>query len=118
MAGAAEVDAYLAAVPEPQRSVLEDLRRRIRSAAPDASEGISYGMPAFLLSGKPLAGYAASKGHCSYFPMSGSVVATLGDRLAGYETRKGTVHFQAAAPLPTDLVAALVSARRREIEGP
>src|SRR6186713_930319 len=102
--GMQAVDDYLAAVPEPQRSALVALRREIQSAAPDAVEAISYGIPAFKVRGKPLAGYAASADDCSYYPMSGSVVAALGDRLAGYETRKGTIHFRPEAPLPSVLV--------------
>jgi uncharacterized protein YdhG (YjbR/CyaY superfamily) len=109
---------FLARVPEPQRSALLALREQIRTAAPDAVEGLSYGMPAFRVRGKPLAGYAATKDHCSYHPMSGSVVETLGTQLDGYETSKGTIHFRPDAPLSDELVALLVATRRREIEGP
>ena len=61
------VDSYLAAVPEPARTTLEKVRAVIRSAVPaEATEGISYGMPAFRYKGA-LVGYAAFKEHCSFF---------------------------------------------------
>ena len=46
---AAEIDAYLAALDDPKRSTLEALRRSILQVVPEAEQGISYGMPAFML---------------------------------------------------------------------
>jgi len=43
---AATIDEYLAGVPDDKRAALERLREQIRAAAPDATEAISYGMPA------------------------------------------------------------------------
>jgi uncharacterized protein YdhG (YjbR/CyaY superfamily) len=43
--GKADVDAYIAALPEPKRSTLDEVRRRILIAIPNASQKISYGMP-------------------------------------------------------------------------
>jgi uncharacterized protein YdhG (YjbR/CyaY superfamily) len=107
-------DCLADATPE-QRAALEKLRKAIRAAAPDAEEGVSYGMAAFRLNGKPIAGLAASRDHCSYFPMSGSVVETLKDELANYDTSRGTIRFPALKPLPAALVRKLVKARIAEI---
>jgi uncharacterized protein YdhG (YjbR/CyaY superfamily) len=49
--------------------------------------------------------------------MSGSITAELADQLSGFVTAKGSVQFPIDEPLPGDLVAQLVSARRREIDG-
>jgi uncharacterized protein YdhG (YjbR/CyaY superfamily) len=50
--GKAEVEAYLARVPEPARTTLEKVRAMIRAAAPkDATEAISYGIPSFHYKG-------------------------------------------------------------------
>ena len=87
------VDAYLAGLEEPKRSTLEALRRSIRAAVPEAEECISYGMPAFRVGGKVVAGLAAFKNHLAYLPHSGEVLAGLGDRLTGYECTKGSLHF-------------------------
>jgi uncharacterized protein YdhG (YjbR/CyaY superfamily) len=110
-----EVDEFLAAVPEPQRSTLEVVRGHLRAALPDAQEVISYGVPAFTVDGVAVAGYSAAKKHCSYFPMSGSVLSGLADRLQGYNWSKGTLRFPVDEPLSQDLIAALVAARLREI---
>jgi hypothetical protein len=54
-----EIDRYLAAVGEPGRATLEELRRSILAVIPDAQQCISYGMPAFKVRGKTVAGFAA-----------------------------------------------------------
>jgi uncharacterized protein YdhG (YjbR/CyaY superfamily) len=114
--GVKAVQAYLAKVPEPARGTLEKLRAMIRAAAPrEATEGLSYGMPAFTY-GKPLVGYAAFKDHCSLFPMSGAVIAAMNDELKGYVTSKGTIQFALEKPLPASLVKKIVKARLAEID--
>jgi uncharacterized protein YdhG (YjbR/CyaY superfamily) len=45
----AEIDIYLSELPEPKRSTLQALRQAILEVAPQAEQGISYGMPAFRL---------------------------------------------------------------------
>jgi uncharacterized protein YdhG (YjbR/CyaY superfamily) len=106
-----EVDAYLARVEEPKRSTLEALRRSIRAVVPDAEECICYGMPAFRVDGKVVAGFAAFKNHLAYLPHSGEVLASLGERLTGYERTSGSLHFVVDEPLPDDLVRSLVEAK-------
>ena len=58
---------------------LEALRKSIMEVVPGAEQCISYGMPAFKVHGKTVAGFAAFKNHLSYLPHSGSVLATLLD---------------------------------------
>jgi len=106
-----EVDAYLAELDEPKRGTLDALRRSIRAVVPDAEEGISYGVPAFRVDGKVVAGFAAFKNHLAYLPHSGVVLTGLADRLSGYERTKGSLHFGVDVPLPDDLVRSLVEAK-------
>ena len=106
-----EVDAYLAALDEPERGTLEALRRSILGVVPEAEQCISYGMPAFRVSGKVVAGFAAFTNHLSYLPHSGTVLAELGDALAGYEFTSGSLHFPVDRPLPDGLVRRLVEAK-------
>ena len=115
MSGPEAVDAYLAAVPEDQRSVLERLRETIRSAAPDAVEAIAYRMPAFRLRGRFLVSYAAFRDHCSLFPLSGGILDELGDEVAPYRSGKGTLRFTVDRPIPTALVERIVRIRVREV---
>lgn len=64
------------------------------SMVPEGEEGISYGVPAIRVRGTPVAGYAYAKGHCSYFPHSGSVLSQVEpELLQGYDWAKGTLRF-------------------------
>jgi uncharacterized protein YdhG (YjbR/CyaY superfamily) len=110
-----EIDRYLAALDEPQRSTLYALRRSILKIVPNAEQCISYGVPAFKVQGKTVAGFAAFKNHLSYLPHSGTVLTTVGDDVAGYETSKGSLKFAIDTPLPKRLVKTLIDARMREL---
>lgn len=105
------VDDYLDAAPEPQRSTLRLLRATLRELLPDATEALSYGMPAFVADGRPVAGYAWAKRHCSYYPHSGEVLTELAGLLEEYDWSKGTLRFPVDEPLPRELVARLVAAK-------
>ncbi len=111
----ADVDAYLAGLPEPKRASLEDLRRCIRHVIPDAEEGLSYGLPAFRVDGKVVAGFAAFKNHLSYLPHSGSVLPALADTVGRYGGTKGSLHFPTDEPLPQNVVTMLVKAKLAEL---
>jgi len=114
--GLVAVEAYLAKVPEPARTTLEKLRAAIRAAAPkDATEGISYGIPAFRYKGW-LVGYAAFKQHCSLFPMSASLLDEFAGELKARRTSKGTLQFPQDKPLPAALVKRMVKARVQQNE--
>jgi uncharacterized protein YdhG (YjbR/CyaY superfamily) len=109
------IDSYLAGLDEPKRAALEALRRSILAVIPDAEQCISYGMPAFKVQGKTVAGFAAFKNHLSYLPHSGSVLQKLGGDLVGYQSTKGSLHFAIDEPLPPGLVNKLVTTRMREL---
>jgi uncharacterized protein YdhG (YjbR/CyaY superfamily) len=111
-----EIDAYLADVAEPQRSVLKALRATINSLVPDAEECISYKIPAFRVNGHVVAGFAAFKNHMSYLPFSGSVLPALHASLEGHARTKSALHFTDATPLSTELVTLLLHTRLTEIE--
>ena len=110
-----QVDSYLAGVEEPKRSALEALRRTILEVVPEAEEDISYGVPAFRMGGKVIAGFAAFKTHLSYLPFSGSVLGQLGEELAGYQRTLSALHFSPERPLPEALVKRLIEVRLREV---
>jgi uncharacterized protein YdhG (YjbR/CyaY superfamily) len=106
-----DTDEYLASIPEPARGTLNKIRAAIRAAAPaEATEAIGYGMPTFRHKGA-LVGFAAFSNHCSFFPMSGSVIEAFQSELKGYETSKGTIRFPVDKPLPAALVKKMVKAR-------
>ncbi|MGO9557670.1 MAG: iron chaperone [Acidimicrobiales bacterium] len=114
---AEEIDRYLSEVEEPKLATLQKLRESILKVIPDAEEGISYGMPAFRVRGKVIAGFAAFKNHLTYAPHSGSVLEQLSDDLAGYSRSKGVLRFAIDKPLPDELVEKLISVRLRQAFG-
>jgi len=110
----ASVDEYLAAIPEAPRAALEKLRATIKAAAPEATETISYQMPAFKLDGRFLVSYAAFKNHCSLFPASEKVLEAHGEALKPYFAGKGTIRFTVEQPIPAALVRKIVKTRVKE----
>jgi uncharacterized protein YdhG (YjbR/CyaY superfamily) len=111
-----DIDEYLAGVPEPAHTTLNKLRSMIRAASPaEATEAISYGMPAFKYKGS-LVAFAAFSNHCSLFPMNSSLIKTFKKELEGLETAKGTIRFPVDKPLPAALLKKLVKARVAENE--
>jgi uncharacterized protein YdhG (YjbR/CyaY superfamily) len=106
---------YLAGVPEPTRSTLNKVRAAIRAAAPrEATETISYGIPAFKYNGV-LMWYAAFANHCSLFPTA-SVIEEFKKELKGFTLSKGTIQFPTDKPLPSALVKKMVKARVAQLE--
>jgi uncharacterized protein YdhG (YjbR/CyaY superfamily) len=113
----AEIDDYLEALEEPKRSTLARLRETILAIVPDAEQTISYGMPAFRVRGKVVAGFAAFKNHLAYLPHSGSVFAELETELEGYTKTPGSLHFPVDQPLPEPLVRKLLEVRMAQAFG-
>ena len=104
------IDQYLAALSDDKRAALERLRKAIKAAAPRAEECISYQLPAFRLDGRVLVCFGAWANHCSLYAGAAAVEAHKRE-LTEYDTRKGTIRFQADNPLPRILVRKLVRAR-------
>ena len=109
-----DVDAYFATLEQPKRHTLEQVRDTILTIIPDAEQRISYGVPAFRLRGKTVAGLAAFKHHLSYLPHSGSVLPALAKETESYTQTKSALHFPIDTPLPKPLVEKLLAARIAE----
>jgi uncharacterized protein YdhG (YjbR/CyaY superfamily) len=102
---------YLSAAPKSARSPLAKMRAAIRSVLPrDATETISYRIPAFKDKTGVLVWFAAFSDHCSLFPTA-SVIEAFQDELKDFSTSKGTVQFPIGKPLPVALIKNLVKAR-------
>lgn len=112
-----EIDQFLSQLEEPKRTTLRNLREAILRVVPHAEECISYGLPAFRVNGRVVAGLAAFKNHLSYLPHSGSVLDQLGDQLTDYTMTKGSLHFPIDQPLPDRLVERLITVRLNQIRG-
>jgi uncharacterized protein YdhG (YjbR/CyaY superfamily) len=115
MAEPTTVDEYMATLPDERRGPMSELRKAIRAGAPEATEVISYKMPAFRSHGQFLVSYDAFKQHYSLFPASDAVLKGLGDEIAPYLAGKGTIRFPASRPIPTALVTRVAAIRFEEI---
>jgi uncharacterized protein YdhG (YjbR/CyaY superfamily) len=109
------MDDYLDGLPAAQKAALARVRAVVKGAAPEAEEGVSYGMPAFLYAGRPLLGFRSAKRHLSVFPFSPAAVEAVKDRLSGFDLSKGTIRFSADNPVPEDVLTDVVRARMQEI---
>jgi len=110
-----DIDSYIAAQPEEDRTALEQLRQIIRSAAPGAEELISYSMPAFRHHGM-LAGFMNAKKHYGFYPWNGRTVTAFEDDLKDYVTSKGAIQLPKSRPLPVALIKKIVRYRVKENE--
>jgi len=97
------IDQYISEQAEETQPILRKIREVIRTAAPDATEKISYQMPTFW-QGKNLIHFAAFKKHISIFP-GGEATTIFSDRLTDYKTAKGTIQLPLNKPIPYDLIA-------------
>lgn len=110
------VEAYLAAQPETTRTVLETVRQAIRRALPDATEVISYGIPAFRLPAGTVLFFAGWKKHWSLYPAGKELVDAFRAELAPYEVNeKGTIRLPLDAPVPVELVERIAVFRREQL---
>ena len=108
------VDEYIAQATPEARERLEKLRATIRSVVPDATETISYQMPAFRAEGRMLVWYAVFRDHSSLFPANDRVVEALGDEIRPYLSGRGTIRFPFGQPIPESLVRRVVEVRLEE----
>jgi uncharacterized protein YdhG (YjbR/CyaY superfamily) len=109
------VDDYLAAQPEPARSVLARVRATIRKALPRATEGISYQIPIYKLGGLMVLYFAGFQRHYSIYPATARVVGALEKELAGSLHSKATIHFSFADAVPTRLITRIAKLRAAEV---
>jgi uncharacterized protein YdhG (YjbR/CyaY superfamily) len=112
---AVAANAYIASLPDDARKGLRKLRSAIAAAIPGATLGISYGIPAFKLNGRPVVWFASFKQHSSFFPGAAAILNHVAD-LKGYKTSKGTIQFPPDRPLPAKLVATLVKTRMADMQ--
>lgn len=91
------------------RELVEKMRQAIRKVAPQVTETISYGMPAFRQN-KVLVYYAVHKKHIGFYPTPGPIIHFKKD-LEKYNTSKGAIQFPIDKPLPIVLIKKIVKYR-------
>ena len=110
--GFKSTDEYIATFSDTVRSKLEEIRAIIKAAAPDATEKISYNMPAFAQHGN-LVYFAATKNHIGFYPTS-TPIPVFAKELAAYDTAKGSIRFPMDQPLPAQLITDIVKFKVEE----
>lgn len=102
-----EIEAYFEAQPDHIKAILEKIRQAIKEAVPQATELISYQMPAFKFHGM-VAWYAPFKRHYSLF-IRPQFIEVFKDDLKQYEKSKGGIRFPMDQPVPVELVAKIAA---------
>jgi uncharacterized protein YdhG (YjbR/CyaY superfamily) len=109
------VDDYIAKSPPAAQKVLKKLRALIRTAAPKATERISYGIPVFELNGRYLVYLAGWQKHISLYPVTAGLAQAFKKEIAPHRSGKGTLQFPLDKPMPTDLIRRIVKFRVEEL---
>ncbi|XUW99953.1 MAG: DUF1801 domain-containing protein [Dehalogenimonas sp.] len=108
------VDEYFADFPAYVRDILQNIRRVIKEAAPEAEESLSYGMPGYILNGRSLVYFSAWKKHIGFYGASSAVVKFKRE-LSPFTLLKGTIQFPYSQPMPLDLIREIVRFRVAEL---
>ncbi|HML51740.1 MAG TPA: DUF1801 domain-containing protein [Propionicimonas sp.] len=87
-----------------------------RAEVPGTEEGTSYGVPALHYAGQPLLGLARNAKGFALYPFSGGILAELGTDLSAFRVSKGSLGFDHGQQVPSEVVIAIVRARRAEID--
>jgi uncharacterized protein YdhG (YjbR/CyaY superfamily) len=106
------IDEYIKTFPLKIQKILQEIRKTIKEAAPDAEEVISYQIPTFKLNGN-LVHFAAFKDHIGFYP-SPRGKEIFKKELSAYKGGKGTVQFPFNKPVPLELIRKIVEYRVRE----
>lgn len=109
-----DVDIYLKKLNSAQRNELERIRKITKDIIPDVGEKISYGIPTMTYKNKNLLHFAAFKDHMSLFPTSGPT-QELVEKLAAWDTSKGTIQFTSENPLPKKIIIEIIKLRIQAI---
>ncbi|SHM10625.1 iron chaperone [Flavobacterium saccharophilum] len=106
------IDEYIGAFPNEVQQILEKVRMTIHKAAPDATEKISYSMPAFEQNGIVVY-FAAFKNHIGLYALPTGHEA-FKEELSLYKSGKGSVQFPLNQQMPYDLITKIVKFRVKE----
>jgi uncharacterized protein YdhG (YjbR/CyaY superfamily) len=109
------VDKYILGFPEEVQEIMQQLRKLVKHIAPEAEEGIAYGMPAYKMNKRPLIYFAAYKQHIGFYATP-SGHSKFTKELSKYKQGKGSVQFPLDEPMPYKLIERIVKFRVEENE--
>jgi uncharacterized protein YdhG (YjbR/CyaY superfamily) len=108
----ATVDDYIAGCAQAVQPILRKLRATVRKAVPQATECISYRMPAYKFHGD-LVYFSAFKQHVGVFPPVRGTQALM-KAVKPYAGPKGNLRFPLAKPIPFALIARIAKQRAKD----
>jgi len=108
------VDEYIQSCPEDVQPTLQEIRRTIREAVPEAEEVISYQIPAYRYHGFLVYFWAARNHYSLSCPPPSEAFEVFAEQLAPYKLTKSAINFPKDKPLPLDLIREIVRFRARE----
>ncbi|NLD35805.1 MAG: DUF1801 domain-containing protein [Desulfatiglans sp.] len=113
------IDEYINAQAHPQAELLQEMRKAILDAVPDAEETINYGLPAFSLvkNGKSNEQImiGAFKNHVAIYPHPTTIVK-FEKELSKFKQGKGSIQFPLDKPIPNKLIEKMVKYRKKLIQ--
>jgi uncharacterized protein YdhG (YjbR/CyaY superfamily) len=107
-----DIAEYISGAPKEAQKKLREMHVCIRKAAPGATEGLKWGMPAFSYR-RILVTFAAHKSHIGFYPTP-SAVSAFAKELSKFVTAKGSIQFPLEKPLPLPLIRKITAFRVRE----
>lgn len=112
MKGNTVIDEYISTFPEEVQIKLQEFRKTVNKAAPEAEEKIGYGIPTLFLKGN-LVHFGGFKNHIGFYPGPGGITE-FKDHLSDYDLSKGTIKFPHNKPLPIELITKITQFRAAE----
>lgn len=111
------IDEYHNTFPAGTQERMQQIRKIIKSVAPQAEEVISYQIPAFKIGRHFLIYYSAYARHISLSsPWSAALLNTFASELKDLKVSKSAIQLPGDKPLPTAFIKQLVQFRKKEIE--
>ena len=114
MAKPVTVDEYIEGFPDPARKRLGELRGLSRAHAPEATETLKWGAPAYSVE-TILFIFAGYTKHANVVFTPSTREAFAGE-LSGFRTGKGSVQISYTDPIPAELLGRMIEYRVKEFE--
>ena len=106
------IEEYIYAAPTELQERLWKLHECIKTAAPGATEGLKWRMPAYSYQ-KILVTFAVFKKHIGFYPMP-SAIKAFAKELTEYKTAEGSIQFPHGKSFPLPLIKKIVRFRVKE----
>lgn len=112
------IDEYHKAFPAEVQNRMQEIRELVHELAPEATEVISYQIPAFKIGNKfHLIYYCAFPKHLTLSsPWSEAMLKEFATELHGMKVSKSAIQFPHDQPLPKALIGSILKFRKAEYE--